>query len=235
MNVYEFELNSVKFSYPQTNMHFDLKVVPDSLTIITGPSGSGKSTLLNLIAGFEAPTSGSIIISGEDMVPLNPSKRPIAMLFQDHNLFNHITVEDNVGLGIRPNLNLSEIKRERVKSALVRVGLGDKAKRLPGDLSGGEQQRAAFARVLVQDRNVLLLDEPFASLGPSLRVEMIKLLAELRHEKQLTILAVTHHPLEWAKIADRFIFVDAGAIAAHGPMKELATTHSNAAIKQYLG
>ena len=98
------------------------------------------------------------------------------MLFQDYNLFNHITVEDNVGLGIRPNLKLSEMERERVKSALIRVGLEDKRKRLPGDLSGGEQQRAAFARVLVQDRNVLLLDEPFASLGPSLRVEMTKLL-----------------------------------------------------------
>jgi thiamine transport system ATP-binding protein len=169
------------------------------------------------------------------MVPLAPSERPISILFQDHNLFNHITVEDNVGLGIKPNLKLNAADKECVETALERVGLGGKAKRLPSELSGGERQRTAFARVLVQNRKILLLDEPFASLGPSLRAEMTALLAELRHEKHLTILAVTHHPHEWGDVADHFIFVDTGTIVAHGPIKDLSKTHESAAIKHYLG
>lgn len=235
MSPCDIELAAVHFWYPDAKMQFDLKIAAGTLTIVTGPSGSGKSTLLNLIAGFETARSGTIIIDGQDVTHLAPSRRAISMLFQDHNLFNHITVEDNVGLGLKPDLRLAAHEKMNVQSALIRVGLEGKGKRLPAQLSGGEQQRVALARILVQNRKILLLDEPFASLGPSLRAEMTKLLAELQREKHLTILAVTHHPLEWADVAHQFVFVSEGAIAASGPISGFVRTHSNTAIRNYLG
>ncbi len=235
MTAHDIELKDLRFAFPSVEMRFDLCIAHGALTIVTGPSGSGKSTLLNLIAGFEMPISGNVILMGEDVTTLGPSKRPVAMLFQDHNLFAHLTVEANVGLGIKANLKLSADERRKVRDALKRVGLDGKAARLPGELSGGERQRVAFARILVQNRPILLLDEPFASLGPALRLEMTELLADLQHERQLTVLAVTHHPAEWKGKADQFVFVDGGHITAQGPMEELGLPHENAAINAYLG
>jgi thiamine transport system ATP-binding protein len=235
MSMYDIELNDVSFAFPEAQMRFDLAVERSTITIVTGPSGSGKSTLLNLIAGFETPLSGEVMLMGATVTGFAPSKRPVAMLFQDHNLFDHLTLEANVSLGIRPNLKLTGDEKIQVADALIRVGLEGKSARRPAELSGGERQRAAFARILVQNRPVLLLDEPFASLGPALRLEMTELLAELQREKQLTVLAVTHHPAEWKDIAGRFIFVDGGRITAQGAMHELTLAHENTAIHSYLG
>ncbi|MGL4488388.1 MAG: thiamine ABC transporter ATP-binding protein [Rhizobiaceae bacterium] len=231
----DIDLKAVRFAFPTTEMQFDLNVKRSSLTIVTGPSGSGKSTLLNLIAGFEAPLSGAIWLLGQDMTALPPAKRPVSMLFQDHNLFNHLTVEANVSLGIKPGLRLTNGEKAQVQQALARVGLQGKSARRPTELSGGERQRVAFARTLVQDRPILLLDEPFASLGPALRQEMVELLSQLQREKQLTVLAVTHHPNEWNGKADGFLFVSDGHIVAQGSMEDLSLLHKNAAIASYLG
>lgn len=235
MNAPYIELSHVCFAYPAIDMMFDLEVAAQTITIITGPSGSGKSTLLNLIAGFEVPTSGSIKLLGQDVVNEPPSKRPLSMLFQDNNVFEHLSVAANVSLGIRPNLKLTAAEQGLVSQGLERVGLGSKSRRLPAELSGGERQRIAFARMLVQNRPILLLDEPFASLGPALRQEMTMLLAQLQQEKQLTVLAVTHHPNEWIGVAQRFIFVESGHIIAEGPMQDLLENKENAAIADYLG
>jgi thiamine transport system ATP-binding protein len=235
MRMNDIELNKVRFAFPSAQMCFDIHIERYALTIVTGPSGSGKSSLLNLIAGFEAPLSGTVKLMGEDVTLCPPSKRPVAMLFQDHNMFSHLTVEANVSLGIRPNLKLIESEKARVGQALARVGLEGKAGRLPSELSGGERQRVAFARTLVQNRQILLLDEPFASLGPRLRYEMTRLLAELQREKNLTVLAVTHHPQEWQDLADSFVFIEDGHITAQGAMKELTSSNKNAAITSYLG
>ncbi len=235
MCAHDIELDDVRFAFPGVEMRFDLQVAHATLAIVTGPSGSGKSTLLNLIAGFEAPLSSKVKLVGEDVTGCPPSRRPVAMLFQDHNLFDHLDVEANVSLGVRANLKLTGDEMKRVEGALARVGLDGKAKRLPSELSGGERQRAAFARILIQNRPILLLDEPFASLGPALRQEMTGLLAELQRENQLTVLAVTHHPAEWKDAATRFVFVDGGQITAQGPIKDLSFSHQNAAINAYLG
>ncbi len=235
MTSFDIELSKVRFAYPEIDMTFDLAVAADTISIITGPSGSGKSTLLNLIAGFETPSSGTIKLLGQDVTKNPPSQRPLAMLFQDNNVFEHLSVAANVGLGIKPSLKLNVAQVDTVLQALERVGLSDKSKRLPSELSGGERQRIAFARVLVQSRPILLLDEPFASLGPALRQEMIVLLAQLQQEKQLTILAVTHHPREWVDVAQNFIFVQNGHISAQGPLKDLYTRIGNSAISDYLG
>jgi thiamine transport system ATP-binding protein len=235
LSEHDIYLNSVQFAFEAFAMNFDLSVSSNTINIVTGPSGAGKSTLLNLIAGFETPLSGTIELMGNNVTHAPPPKRPIAMLFQEHNVFPHLSIKCNVSLGVRSNLKLTEFEKALVDDALLRVGLLDKSKRLPSQLSGGERQRIAIARILVQNKPILLLDEPFASLGPSLRQEMIELLTQLRHEKNLTILAVTHHPNEWKNSAEQFIFVNNGHIHAQGMMQDLNFSHDNDMVQSYLG
>lgn len=228
-------LHHVRFSWPDMPMEFDLSVARNQIAIVTGPSGSGKSTLLNLIAGFEKAEGGRITIDDRDCTDVPISARPVSFLFQEHNLFAHLTVATNAGFGIAPRQMVSAEERERVSQALASVGLSGKEDRLPHQLSGGERQRAAFARILLEDRPVLLLDEPFASLGPSLRLEMMGLLTELQTDKPRTILAVTHHPQEWRDVAGSFVFVNDGRILATGAIGEIGNRTLPDSVKHYLG
>src|SRR5262245_4510060 len=179
------DLAGVTFRYEDMQMRFDLHVASGECLAIIGPSGAGKSTLLALIAGFERAEAGSIRIDGQDVTGLPPAARPVTMLFQEHNLFAHLTVAANVGLGIHPGLRLTAADRDKVEWALAEVGLAGFAGRRPAQLSGGERQRVALARALVRKRSVLLLDEPFAALGPALRREMLDLVARLQEAQQL--------------------------------------------------
>ncbi|MEM6889359.1 MAG: ATP-binding cassette domain-containing protein [Pseudomonadota bacterium] len=188
---------------------------------VIGPSGAGKSTLLAAIGGFLAPVTGRILWQEEDITGCAPGARPVAMLFQQHNLFPHLSIAQNVGLGISPQLRLSDAAHARVKEALARVRLERFGDRRPGALSGGQQSRAALARVLVQARPLLLLDEPFAALGPALRRDMLDLVSELVSETGATLLMVTHAPEDVARIADDVIFVDAGRAVAPQSAKNL--------------
>jgi thiamine transport system ATP-binding protein len=153
-------LDKVEFSYGEAMMRFDLEAAAGEIVAVMGPSGSGKSTLLNLIAGFERPSSGRVLIGGKDATNLAPALRPVSMVFQENNLFSHLDVAQNVGLGRSPSLKLTEQDRADIAAALARTGLAGKEGRRPAALSGGERQRVALARVLVRDRPVLLLDEP---------------------------------------------------------------------------
>ena len=191
---------------------FDIAMTDGAITAVTGPSGSGKSTLLNLIAGFEIPESGRILIAGEDVTHAHPSKRPISLVFQDNNLFAHLDLVTNIGLGVDPSLKLSREDRARISQSLERVGLAGFETRKPGTLSGGERQRAAFARVLVRKRPVLLMDEPFAALDPELRSSMASLLLDLHRETGNTVVIVSHDRAEVQKLADVVVAVDDGTI-----------------------
>ncbi len=186
-------------------LDFDLQVNPGELVAILGPSGVGKSTLLNLIAGFEDPLSGTITFNGQNLASLAPAERPITSLFQEHNLFAHLTAEDNIGLGINPGLHLSDSDTILVDKALDDVDLSGFNKRLPSELSGGQRQRVALARCLVRHRPVLLLDEPFSALDQVLRKEMLKLVKNLHREHKLLTLMVTHLSEDADEIADRVI------------------------------
>ncbi|MBD8661702.1 ATP-binding cassette domain-containing protein [Rhizobium sp. CFBP 8752] len=191
---------------------FDIAMTDGAITAVTGPSGSGKSTLLNLIAGFEIPESGRILIAGEDVTHAHPSQRPISLVFQDNNLFAHLDLLTNIGLGVDPSLKLSREDRMRISHSLDRVGLAGFETRKPGTLSGGERQRAAFARVLVRKRPVLLMDEPFAALDPELRSSMASLLLDLHRETGNTVVIVSHDRAEVQKLADVVVAVDDGTI-----------------------
>ena len=201
---------------------------------VAGPSGAGKSTLLAVLGGYTPVTTGKIIVEGVDVTAHAPDARGIAMLFQDGNLFPHLSVAQNVGLGVRPSLRLDPAERQRVREALAHVGLSDLADRKPGALSGGQQSRAALARVLLQSAPVLLLDEPFAALGPALRAEMLALTSEVGTQSGATMLMVTHAPLEVAGMVDDLIFVDAGDVAPPAPAATVLADPPPA-LRAYLG
>ena len=201
---------------------------------VIGPSGAGKSTLAGAIAGFVAPASGRILWDGQDLAGRAPGARPVAMLFQDGNLFPHLDIASNVGLGIDPGLRLDRTQRARVAQALARVGLEGLGARRPGALSGGQQSRAALARVLVQDRPLLILDEPFAALGPALKAEMLDLVAGLVAETGATLLMVSHDPGDARRIADTVIVVAEGRAAAPEPTARLLD-NPPPALQAYLG
>lgn len=204
--------NRVALTLGSQDFSFDCQLPKGAITVITGPSGSGKSTLLNLIAGFDTPDSGRVLITGQDVTQLAPAERPVSVIFQDNNLFAHLDIFTNIALGISPSLKLSPHERQSVSHALERVGLGGFEKRFPATLSGGERQRVAMARALVRHRSVLLLDEPFAALDPGLRSGMTELLSSLHQETGNTVLLVTHQPEEVQLLAKHVLFLDKGKI-----------------------
>ncbi len=201
---------------------------------VIGPSGAGKSTLLGAMCGFVPLTAGRIEWQGQDITQAAPGARPMTMLFQDNNLFPHLSVSQNVGLGIRPDMRLTAEDRHRVAEALERVGLADQAASKPGALSGGQQSRAALARVLVQAQPWVLLDEPFAALGPALRNEMLDLVQGLVAETGAGLIMVTHAPEDVRRIADQVIFVAEGRAEAPQPAAALLD-NPPAALRAYLG
>ncbi len=212
----------------------DLRVAPGALVALMGPSGGGKSTLLSAVAGFLAPRAGRVLWAGRDLGPLPPGERPVAVLFQDNNLFPHLSALQNVGLGIAPRLRLSGPERERAEDALARVGLAGLGGRRPAELSGGQQGRAALARVLVQDRPVVLMDEPFAALGPALRAEMLALVRDTLGPRGVTLLLVTHDPDDARALGGDLIVVAEGRAEPPVPAAPLLADPSPA-LAAYLG
>ncbi len=231
----DLTVDSVRLSYGETTMEFDTVIKGGAVTAVTGPSGSGKSTLLNLIAGFEHPAGGRILAGGEDITHQPPDKRPVSMIFQDNNVFDHLSVEKNILLGISPDLHPSSEQREAAREAISRTGLAGKENRLPTQLSGGERQRVALARALIRRKPFLLMDEPFASLGPALRHQMVELVRQLQMETGITIMFVTHHPEDIHRLADRYLFISDGKIARSGPATEIAAGKDDDLLSSYLG
>lgn len=201
---------------------------------VIGPSGAGKSTLLSVIAGFFPQQSGRVSWQGADLTMIKPGDRPVTTLFQDQNLFPHLTIAQNLGLGISPDLRLTKADRARVEASLHRTGLDGFGSRKPAQLSGGQQSRAALARALLRDKPVLLLDEPFAALGPALKSEMLGLVSDLADETGATVLMVTHDPKDALAFAPLTCLVASGV--AHAPQSTQALLHNPPPeLAEYLG
>ncbi|MEE3661055.1 thiamine ABC transporter ATP-binding protein ThiQ [Brenneria sp. g21c3] len=206
-------LDKLTYLYQDFPMRFDLNVQAGERIAILGPSGAGKSTLLNLIAGFLIADSGELRLNGQDHRHTPPSKRPVSILFQENNLFPHLTLEKNIALGLHPGLRLNAGQRETLQEIAQQVGLTELLNRLPSQVSGGQRQRAALARCLVRRQPILLLDEPFSALDPALRQEMLQLLEKICDERQLTLLMVSHNLDDANYIASRAITVNNGCIS----------------------
>lgn len=217
------------------HLSFSLEAQQGDIVALIGPSGAGKSTLLALIAGFLKPKSGQLTIANQMIDQQAPAERPLSMLFQEHNLFPHLTVSENIGLGIHPGLTLSQVDKEAIVVAAARVGIQQYLDRLPEQLSGGQKQRVALARCLVRHRPLLLLDEPFSALDPALRKEMLELVRSLAREHKITVLMVTHSPDDALKIANKCAFITNGSIAVFGETQHMLTQPQDAELKHYLG
>ena len=215
---------------------YDLQIPLGQVVAIMGASGSGKSTLLNLLAGFIQPqTDTARILLGDQRVDqLDPAQRPVTSLFQEHNLFAHMSVFNNLALGIRPSLRLTADEIDQVEIALNQVGLKGLGSRLPKQLSGGQRQRVALGRALVRRKPLLLLDEPFSALDPALRQEMAALVKGLSLQHQLTVLLVTHEPKDALELAETVVFIADGRVHWQGPSKDFLQ-QKDSHIKAYLG
>lgn len=200
----------VTLAQGEFRLQADLTLEAGERIAVIGPSGAGKSTLLMAVAGFLTPLRGRISWNGADLAAVEPGARPVSLLFQDQNLFPHLTLAQNLGLGLSPGLRLTAAQRDRVAEALERVGLGGRGLDRPGQLSGGQQGRAALARALLRARPILLLDEPFAALGPALKAGMLDLVKEIAAETGALVLMVTHDPADATAFAQRTVLVAEG-------------------------
>ncbi|MDN5682114.1 MAG: thiamine ABC transporter ATP-binding protein ThiQ [Ewingella sp.] len=226
-------LNKLTYLYEHLPMRFDLQIEAGERVAILGPSGAGKSTLLSLTAGFLAATSGKILLNGQDHSQTPPAKRPVSMLFQENNLFSHLTVRQNMGLGLHPGLKLTSAQLQELLEIARQVGLEDCLDRLPSQLSGGQRQRVALARCLLRSQPILLLDEPFSALDPALRSEMLNLLDKVCLERNLTLLMVSHNLDDAVRVAQRTLLIVDGRIYYDGPTQALV--EGSAAEAQILG
>ena len=205
---------NITFNYEKMPMQFMLSVQKGERVAIIGESGAGKSTLLNLIAGFDLPTSGEIWLNNCNHTQTEVASRPVSMLFQDNNLFPHLTVEQNIGLALVPSLKLNAGQKAQVAEIADKMGIAEFLARRADQLSGGQKQRVALARTLLRDKPILLLDEPFSALDLKRREELQQLVAELCQERNLTLLMVTHQIEESRALFDRILCVENGRIVS---------------------
>lgn len=212
----------------------DISLDSERIYAVVGPSGAGKSTFLNILSGFTEISNGSIVWNKREISGLPPSKRNISILFQDNNLFPHLTVWRNLALAVTQQPKISNDDRSQLRSAMSEVGILGLENRKPSQLSGGQQSRAALARVLLQKNTILLLDEPFAALGPSLKDQMLELIKKIAKNRKLLVLMVTHDPADAKKIASHTIVVKENTVHVPIDTKE-ALEPTKGPLADYLG
>lgn len=230
-------LDRVSKSYGNTVALSDLSLEirrGEFLTLL-GPSGCGKTTTLRLISGFEVPDSGSVSINGRDVTNVPPFRRDVNTVFQNYALFPHLTVFENVAYALRVKRTAAAEVRDKVTAMLGRVGLRDKAGQYPRELSGGQMQRVALGRALINEPTVLLLDEPLSALDAKLRRAMQLELRRMHAELGLTFICVTHDQEEALVMSDRIAVLDAGKIAQIGTPQEIFERPSNRFVADFIG
>ena len=215
--------------------HVDLRIAEGEFFSLLGPSGCGKTTTLRMIAGFEEPTSGQILLHGRDMVGVPPFRRDVNMVFQQYALFPHMDVFENVAFGLRRKRVAKDEIARRVTEALALVELEGREKRRPRQLSGGQQQRVALARALVNRPRALLLDEPLGALDLKLRQAMQLELKRIQREVGITFVYVTHDQEEALTMSDRLVVMNAGRIEQLGSPRELYEHPGTRFVANFIG
>ncbi|GAA0520924.1 ABC transporter ATP-binding protein [Deinococcus depolymerans] len=213
----------------------DLDIRRGEFFSLLGPSGCGKTTLLRILAGFESPDAGAVLIGGQDMTGVPPHRRDVNTVFQSYALFPHLTVQDNVAFGLKMKGVPAAQIRERVMTALERVRIADFAARRPDQLSGGQRQRVALARAIVNEPQVLLLDEPLSALDLKLRKELQVELANLQESLGMTFVFVTHDQEEALVMSDRIAVMNRGRVEQLGRAEELYERPRTAFVANFLG
>ncbi|WP_069868022.1 ABC transporter ATP-binding protein [Streptomyces malaysiensis] len=213
----------------------DLTVRPGELLALLGPSGCGKTTALRLLAGFEHPDAGEVLVDGQDVTGVPAHRRDAGMVFQSYSLFPHLSAVDNVAFGLRMRKVRTAERRSRAAELLELVGLGDKGERFPHQLSGGQQQRVALARALALRPRVLLLDEPLSALDAKVRLTLREEIRRLQRELGITTLFVTHDQEEALSMADRVAVMRAGRLEQCAPPSELYGRPATAFVAEFVG
>ncbi|WP_242216917.1 ABC transporter ATP-binding protein [Shinella zoogloeoides] len=231
------QLKSVRKSFGNVDVikGIDLDVKDGEFVIFVGPSGCGKSTLLRIIAGLEDATSGSITIDGAEVVTVPPAKRGIAMVFQSYALYPHLSVKDNMGLGLKQAGAPKEEIEKRVSKASAMLSLEKYLARRPAELSGGQRQRVAIGRAIVREPKLFLFDEPLSNLDAALRVNTRLEIARLHRELKATMIYVTHDQVEAMTLADKIVVLDAGVIQQVGSPMELYNRPANLFVAGFIG
>jgi len=215
--------------------NISLSIYKGEMFALVGASGCGKTTLLRMLAGFANQTSGQITIEGVEMAGVPPHERPVNMMFQSYALFPHMTVEKNVGYGLRRMDLDSSVKKQRVKDALEMVQLGHLGQRKPHQLSGGQRQRVALARALIRRPKVLLLDEPLSALDKKLREKTQFELMDLQHHVGITFIVVTHDQDEAMALATRIAVMDRGKVVQVGTPSEIYEFPQSRFVADFVG
>jgi spermidine/putrescine transport system ATP-binding protein len=215
--------------------HVTLGVRRGEFFSILGPSGAGKTSLLRMLAGFETPDSGEILIDGRSMAGVPPNRRPVNLVFQSYALFPHLSVAENVAFGLEMKRVARPEIEARVAAAMELVQLGGKRDRMPGQLSGGEQQRVALARALVNRPAVVLLDEPLAALDQQLRQQMQAELKSIQAQVGVTFVCVTHHQEEALALSDRLAVMQQGRVVQIGRPQDLYESPATHFVAQFIG
>jgi lactose/L-arabinose transport system ATP-binding protein len=230
-------LNNVIKKYGETQVihGIDLAVEDGEFCVFVGPSGCGKSTLLRMVAGLEETTSGAIRIGQRDVTRLDPSERGVAMVFQTYALYPHMTVEENMGFGLKMNGHPRAEIASKVKEASRILKLDDYLKRKPGALSGGQRQRVSIGRAIVRGPEVFLFDEPLSNLDAELRVEMRVEIARLHKEIGATMIYVTHDQVEAMTLADKIVVLRKGVIEQVGAPMDLYRDPDNRFVAGFIG
>jgi putative spermidine/putrescine transport system ATP-binding protein len=213
----------------------DLTIEGGQMLALLGPSGCGKTTILRMIAGFERPTSGNILVEGKDITPLAPNQRKIGMVFQAYALFPNMNVEDNVAFGLKIAGMPTEQRRARVEEMLKLIGLSGFGKRFPFELSGGQQQRVALARALAPKPRMLLLDEPLSALDAKIRVSLRQEIRSIQRDLGITTIFVTHDQEEALSISDRIVVLNAGTVDQFGTPFDIYNKPATRFVATFVG
>ncbi|MCL2844458.1 MAG: ABC transporter ATP-binding protein [Chitinivibrionia bacterium] len=202
---------------------------------LLGPSGCGKTTLLRIIAGFEEPTDGLVVLGGKNMIPFPANKRPINTVFQNYALFPHLTVFENVAFALRLKKTSNSIVKDKVQEFLELVQLSEEGKKLPSQLSGGQKQRVAIARALINEPSILLLDEPLSALDAKLRQRMLVELDNIHYKVGITFIYVTHDQQEALSVSDRVAVMSRGEVMQIGTPFEIYESPANKFVASFIG